>query len=650
MTKKKIKYTVRDQVTQSVLCTISVLFILFGDIPFTHAQVKVYPIERKEATAATEPITSSSTARTKGVTPLSLPFWDDFSFTPVNDPDNPDANYPLPSLWTEQSRSVWVSNGGVSMPSHHVVSFDGLNRLGLSYSDVTLANGLCDTLQSQPIDLSAVPVADRNTVWLSFFYQWKGNGEPPDKNDFIRLQFLSEDSVWVNQLDIYPKPSFDPNVFYDTIIQVKQSAQDNFFHDEFQFRFLNRGRKTGPFDTWNLDYIYLNKGRTITSRSFPDRTMASGLGPLFRRYYDIPIRHYSDAVVDSIQFDIQSQSDNAIDLVNYTTILKAANYKDGATTINEVQKDSTALLFAYQRRTVSPLKLPLKTQINPILADADSVSILYTTYIDGDEIDPDAPGFFPINFQINDTISEVYTLNNYYAFDDGTAEYSGGVSSGSFLYAFPMLTTEPDTLVGLSICFVPSSLSITRQITLYVHLNDNGKPRALPEYELPYTVKRTGIDEFQYIEIKDPIVVRDTVYIGYSSPYVKVGLDFSHETGDLVFYNAGGNNWVPNEVNIGAMMIRPYFGAGSGGPITGVPEDLTRDVLLYPNPNNGSFTVTNQGSVEQVFDVTGRSIPFSAQNIDETTTRITLQQSPGVYVLKMRKGQTIFTRKVVIRY
>lgn len=625
--------------------------MLVSGMPMAHAQFKVYPVERKEV----EPSSSAkqTNARKQSTIPLSLPFWDDFSFTPVDDPDNPLSNYPLETLWTTQSQSAWVSNGGINMPSHHVVTFDGLNSLGAPYSDVVLSNGFCDELQSQPIDLSAVPEAERNTVWLSFFYQWKGNGEPPDKNDFIRLQFLNEDSVWVTQLEIYPKVSFDPTVFYDTIIQVKKpvaSGDDNFFHDGFQFRFLNRGRKTGPFDTWNLDYIYLNKGRTISSTSYADRNIATGLNPIFGSYYSIPMAHYSDQLLGSVKYEVQSLSNHIFDNVLYKTTLRATNYTGGVSTVNEVFEENSVFVAGHARETITAPRLPLASQVNPIDINADSVSILYTANISGDENDVDAPAFAPINFNLNDTVRQIYELRNFYAYDDGTAEYSGGANSGSkFLYAFDLFSENTERLTALFIYFVPSSLNVTKQITLYIHGDNNGVPEPLPLYVLPYTVKRTGLNEFQRIDIKELVTVKDRFYVGYESQYVKVGLDFSHETGDKVFYSAGGNVWVPNDANIGSMMIRPFFGPPV--PIVGIPEENTDDVALYPNPNNGAFIVTNAAKVEQAIDMTGRQVPFTTEVIDDTTNRINIHQNtPGVYILKLRKGQTFFTRKVVIRH
>jgi hypothetical protein len=40
---------------------------------------------------------ASPAARTQAINPMKLPFWDDFSFTPVDDPDDTTSNTPLAS-------------------------------------------------------------------------------------------------------------------------------------------------------------------------------------------------------------------------------------------------------------------------------------------------------------------------------------------------------------------------------------------------------------------------------------------------------------------------------------------------------------------------------------------------------------------------
>ncbi|HEY3429261.1 MAG TPA: hypothetical protein VGK39_01210, partial [Cyclobacteriaceae bacterium] len=127
-----------------------------------------------------------SFARIASLDTLSLPFWDDFSFATNNHAED--------TLWVN-NRKVLVNSGqAVQAPTINVATFDGLNENGTPYSpsptDI-LDFGYRDTLESLPIKMTEVLAAQRNGVYLSFFYQAGGYGEPPDPNDFLLVQLKS---------------------------------------------------------------------------------------------------------------------------------------------------------------------------------------------------------------------------------------------------------------------------------------------------------------------------------------------------------------------------------------------------------------------------------------------------------------------------
>src|SRR5690606_19922032 len=121
--------------------------------------------------------------------PLSLPFFDDFS-KPVL------TIYPDTNKW-ENGYSVWVNDGmAIRPPTINVATFDGLDSSGRAYNpNDILLTGYADNLTSHPIDLSeaALPVGERASVFISFFYQWYGHTEAPDDKDFLELDFKTAD-------------------------------------------------------------------------------------------------------------------------------------------------------------------------------------------------------------------------------------------------------------------------------------------------------------------------------------------------------------------------------------------------------------------------------------------------------------------------
>ena len=87
-----------------------------------------------------------------------------------------------------------------------------MNGNGTAYNpNEILVTGYTDVLTSQQIDLSEAQVAtsERSSVYLSFFYQWQGKGEAPDRDDYLEVEFLDADSVWVVAAQIYPLASYD---------------------------------------------------------------------------------------------------------------------------------------------------------------------------------------------------------------------------------------------------------------------------------------------------------------------------------------------------------------------------------------------------------------------------------------------------------
>ncbi len=223
---------------------------------------------------------------------------------------------------------MWINNGlGLNPPSLNVATLNGLDSADNSpYSNQAIATGFRDTLVSQPIKLNEVISAERNSVYLSFFYQWSGNGEPPDPNDYLRIDFKNDQGAWESVMTIRTISSFQKDEFYDTLLKVDG---DRFFHENFQFRFMNYGRLSGPYDTWNIDYVYLNKNRTPDDRYLPDRTIISSLTNLFNDYRAVPYDHFLlGKSISQPTYDVFNVQ-NDTSTLSYSTQGTFINYKDG---------------------------------------------------------------------------------------------------------------------------------------------------------------------------------------------------------------------------------------------------------------------------------------------------------------------------------
>jgi hypothetical protein len=114
-----------------------------------------------------------------------------------------------------------------------------------------------------------------------------------------------------------------------------------------------------------------------------------------------------------------------------------------------------------------------------------------------------------LDFRSNDTLRADYWLTNYYAYDDGLADYSVALTAygNRAAYLFEMLTTQPDTLTGFDIYYpdygVPSNLIVD----FAVYNDIDGLP-GIPIYTLPsQSISRNG-SKFKRVKFGERFLVR----------------------------------------------------------------------------------------------------------------------------------------------
>lgn len=617
----------------------------------TSAQFQLEPAQRSNLKG-----TQAAAARTQADV-LSLPFWDDFSIS--------NGVYPDSNRWA-MSRSVWVNNTvGINAPTHKVATFDGLNYLGLPYNiEDIVATGYTDTLVSKPIDLDGEEI-ERDSVYLSFFYQWQGGGEAPDPTDFLELSFKDDQDVWHTISTIFPETSFDRSVFYDTLIQVDSII---YFHDSFQFRFRSYGRESGPYDTWNLDYIYLNDNRHDTDMSFPDRAPASMPTSLLGVYTAVPYHHFKEGenVIDTVRFEVQNLKNQEKQSVFFAVAGKFTNiYADSSVRVYEaLLMDSTGVkrnpggerngvMGALERVTTdydTGLPDPLNNDQFDSLATAVKVD-LQITVISADSTDDGRFDFQPINFTINDTITRSFVLSDYYAYDDGVAEYAAGlITAGTLVaYQFEKLYPEPDTLIGFDIYFPGYGVTSNQTVNFSIYDDANGRPGGIRQNILK-GISQKGINEFQEIRFAPALLITEPYfYIGWQQPLAGkaiVGLDIDNDTGDRIYHSSDRVTWFQNENVHGSLMIRPVFGSGDIElVIPGVEEEL--GISVYPNPSRGSFFIKGHVDEIRIINMNGIEVAFESEQQNDGR-QITVNHAAGLYLMRLRKRNKVATKKILI--
>lgn len=78
-------------------------------------------------------------------------------------------------------------------------------------------------------------------------------------------------------------------------------------------------------------------------------------------------------------------------------------------------------------------------------------------------------------------------------------------------------------------------------------------------------------------------------------------------------------------------------------------EDFISDVVVYPNPSNGTFYIESDNwndATYELFDLNGRLI--HSANLNSNLIEITVPFETGIFVLKIQNSNGIFTKKIIV--
>jgi hypothetical protein len=598
------------------------IFLLF-QCQFLYAQLTIVPLG--EHVFEDEINAETGDANRTGAS-VNLPFFDDFATTKTSAPN---TKYWLPGS------GVYINNTlTTSHPSLNIATFDGLNAAGTPYNLVNpLAQNFTDTLTSQPINLAGKTAAD--SVYLSFYWMAKGLGELPDSSDFLRLEFFSKTSEWVT---VWNQVGYElDTLFHKQFIKVTDAA---YLHDAFQFRFRSYGRNSGSYDTWHVDYVYLNAKRSVKSPYIFDVAMRKPVTPFLKKYTAMPLRQYKvdtkSATADSVSTDIVNNFNNFNILTSTFTITDEAK---GTELFRNVQRSIYV-------ESLKSKRLSVKTTPVTASANADSLNLIAKFFLITTDTIPN------VNLKMNDTITSRVALSDYYAFDDGSAEYGVQVNQKLGRVAVQYTLSKPDTIGGVRIAMVPFNKDIAGQsFTIQIFNNKNNKPDQLIAQRsvgARYPGSRNGFIDYAFTA---PVAVPDTFYVGWlqiNEQPVTVGFDRNSMLGkDMVYYNLG-TEWA-KEVNLkGSIMIRPYLGKKAQGIVTGNEPGIEAKTRFYPNPNKGMINWDDMSLKKiDVLTIGGRVVQtILPKSADRSASLNALPD--GVYILNATDGKRSFVQKMLI--
>lgn len=616
-------YELIPLIKKGILTSLCLCFLV---TPKLLAQLELVPLGAYPT--APSGVISASASRIQA---LSLPFFDDFSTV---------SHHPSSQLWVAGS-GVYINNTLTTRhPSVNIATFDGLNAQGVPYNFVSeQAQGETDTLTSLPISLAGLSPAD--SLYLSFYWQAKGLGELPDQSDSLRLELLTSTGEWVA---VWKKAG----AAFDTLFQQAFIAIRNplFLHGGFQFRFRANGRQSGSYDTWHVDYIYLNKNRSLRDRFIKDIAVRQPLTPLFKRYTSLPFSHYfanpAAETADSVRTDIVNLFNN-FNFTSFTfTILDEVSKRE----IQRYQEPVSVLIGAQQTQKKS-------VGVRPLAKPASGKTMKLRYKFDLLTTDDQNPTIPTVNLRRNDTLNAYAELSDYYAYDDGSAEFGIRMNQRLGRTAVRFILNKPDTLAGIRMALVPFRKDISGQaFTAQVWSNRNGRPDGiLYQKSIPvrYGANRNEFVEYQF---DSGIALTDTFYVGWlqiSEDALAVGFDRNSRLGTSQLFSNLSQEWTANTELVGSVMIRPFFGGKTSGVITGSEPLPPFNLVVFPNPSDGIIRwESNLLKQIEIFSIQG--IKIRTLHLAEGSKEISIEDLPeGMYLLRLSDGVRATTQKIILK-
>jgi hypothetical protein len=524
---------------------------------------------------------------------LQLPFFDDFSTSEV---------FPNENRWTTKDAYINTDFTNVA-PSLGVATLDGLDSKGRPYFNIRAGvRGGCDTLTSQPIDLSALNVG--SNVYLSFFYQPQGlNFFPLTGQDSLVLQFKDNNGFWFNEWVAYGS-TITP---FKAVIEQIDSAK--YFHAGFQFRFINYQEYLGGVGQWHVDYVYLERNRTANDTVFSDVAVAKKPNSFLKEYQEMPYEQFKGFENNEIATSINGSLSNMGDVGRTVDVFN-----------REVRDQANNLIINSPR---SGLAIGAKNHL-----DVNFSATANTTTFNTDTVTYTVSEYLQItgaNFRtINDSTGRELTFANYYAYDDGTAETGYGLRRGKGKIAYKFRVNKPDSLRAISVYFFQAEDTVKRVFNLSVwnSIEPNGFGENLAyQQAITYPDYTDSINGFHTYLLDSAIAVADSFYIGWEQNtefFLNIGWDRNYSLdGDTIpnpglYFNSTGK-WYTSFIP-GTLMMRPHLGKDfTDTAVVSVKEFSAKNktVKVYPNPANNHLWIEidiNEQYDYSVTDVTGKTV------------------------------------------
>lgn len=523
---------------------------------------------------------------------VNLPFFDDFS----RDALRPDVN-----LW--QNEDVLINRSyGINPPSIGVATFDAVDFRGRPYTASSNSPIPRDYLTSAGINMNTP-----GNATITFYAQPRGLGNRPEVQDSLVLQFRNENGTWQNAWSRAGLSNGEGNCSDRPFVGYRIPVPAQYNYNGFQFRFYNLSNQVGALDHWNLDYVKLDK--QFTELNLADIAFIQQPPTVTAPYLAMPYRQFAAAGEALIRQDLavgawNHASPNPFLPANQSTyrILENTTAQQllQPITFNVLDAIPAAEPFL-SSENLSTLPGSLYADYRDALqglpnsAGTEKYQVVTTYQLSSNTFNEvDALGIAPW-VTANNTVTTTTRFDDYYAYDDGTAELALEALSGQTVVQ-EYRAYVPEVLKGISIRLPRVTTTGGGTIRLVVFLDSlrTNEPDffldVAPIY--PENIYRDSLQGFTSYAFPEEIALPiGRFYVGWQqlgtcTNCVPVGLDRNNIIEGTRFFNNGGN-WFPFEgCSTGAIMIRPLVG---DSPVMETDvEDFkvanSARIAVFPNP------------------------------------------------------------------
>ena len=605
---------------------------------------------------------------------IGIPFMDDFS----------EAN-PLPNQDRWLDNEVFINRSmGIDPPSVGVATFDGVDQTGSPYGG---EYGVSDRLTSAYFDLRNQ--AEGN-VFLRYWVQRKGLGDKPEPQDSLVLEFKDRRGNW-NTIRNFPgAPLSQPNTVEDPFEFFSETLDNEYFYNGFQFRFKNYSNRTGILDTWHLDYVRLDN--VANDSIFDDLAFVTEPLSILNGLRSMPWRHFQPNVNNWLKDSIATSVRNFDDLIYNTLDNSSVSLRELNTNIELFETSGSREIVLFNDLDANFPPQAKKEDVFPLMGDDRFPSIQdpYFSRMAG----PDFNGFDRLEFLMtytipfenqessmgyesvatNDQVQLSNVFDNYFAYDDGTAE-AGFVAQEGNTVVVKFTASVEDSLRAVQFHFPHTSVDISEQLFhLKVWVGSLEGDPVYERFDITPFYASTVFDSLQgfttYV-LKNEVGQNTPLFLPVGDFYVgweqasacdglrciPVGYDRNSPEGKAAIrvFNGGIlDTTITSLLPEGSLMLRPIVGSTTPSPTVSVRDRKANAVpfTVFPNPAKDVIQIQLEPTLDYsdydfiLYNSTGQVLKRG-----RLADQLSLNSfQSGVYWLKIndRKTQAFGTRQIIV--